>query len=34
MFWSGWPMNGVAFGLFVGADDGDKVQNIKFVVNK
>ena len=31
IFWSGCPMNGVAFGLFVGDDDGDKVQNIKFV---
>jgi hypothetical protein len=27
--WSGCPINGVAFGLFVGEEDGDKVKNIK-----
>jgi hypothetical protein len=30
IFWSGWPINGVAFGLFVGEDEGDNVRNIKF----
>ena len=30
IFWFGWPINGVAFGLFVGDDDGDSVKNIKF----
>jgi hypothetical protein len=30
-FWLGCPIKGVAFGLFVGDDDGDKVQKIKFV---
>ena len=28
--WSGCPIYGVAFGLFVGDDDGDNVKNIKF----
>ena len=31
MSWSGCPINGVAFGLFDGDDDGDNVQKIKFV---
>jgi hypothetical protein len=30
IFWLGCPINGVAFGLFVGDDDGDSVRNIKF----
>ena len=30
MFWFGCPINGVAFGLFVGDEDGDNVKNIKF----
>jgi hypothetical protein len=30
MFWFGCPINGVAFGLLVGDDDGDNVQNNKF----
>jgi len=30
IFWSGCPIKGVAFGLVVGEDDGDKVQNNKF----
>ena len=29
MLWFGWPVNGVAFGLFVGAEDGESVQNSK-----
>ena len=32
MFWFGCPINGVAFGLLVGDDDGDKVQKSKFDV--
>ena len=29
ILWFGCPMNGVAFGLFVGEADGDNVQNNK-----
>ena len=29
IFWFGWPIKGVAFGLFEGALDGVNVQNIK-----
>ena len=32
ILWSGDPINGVAFGLFVGDDEGDKVQKIKLDV--
>ena len=30
MLWSGCPMNGVAFGLLVGDDEGDNVKNKRF----
>jgi hypothetical protein len=32
MFWSGCPIYGIAFGLFVGAEDGVKVQKTKLVL--
>jgi hypothetical protein len=30
--WFGCPIKGTAFGLFVGADDGDNVQKTKLVL--
>ena len=32
IFWFGCPINGIEFGLLVGAEDGDNVQKIKFVL--